>query len=62
MPDVDFTQPYFLGKSGVLLPLSPPSLVSRLSVFFGWAVVSSVLQFSRSALSPPPAHAQPPAP
>ena len=43
MPDVDFTQPYFLGKSGVLLPLSPPSLVSRLSVFFGWAVVSSVL-------------------
>ena len=43
MPGVDFTQPYFLGKSGVLLPLSPPTLISRLSVFFGWAVVSSVL-------------------
>ena len=43
MPGVDFTQPYFLGKSGVLLPLSPPTLISRLSVFFGWAVISSVL-------------------
>ena len=28
MPGVDFTQPYFLGKSGVLLPLSPPTLIA----------------------------------
>ena len=43
MPGVDFTQPYYLGKSGVLLPMHPPSLLSRNQVFFGWAVISSVL-------------------
>lgn len=43
MPGVDFTQPYYLGKAGVLLPLKPPSLFSRFQVFFGWAVISSVL-------------------
>ncbi|MGB1416778.1 MAG: transporter substrate-binding domain-containing protein [Synechococcus sp.] len=42
-PHVDFTQPYFFAKSGVLLPLKPPTLFSRLQVFFGWAAVSSVL-------------------
>ncbi len=43
MPGVDFTQPYYLGKSGVLVPSSPPSILSRVQVFFGWAVISSVL-------------------
>ena len=43
IPGVDFTQPYYLGKSGVLLPIQPPSAFSRLQVFFGWAVISSVL-------------------
>ena len=43
MPGIDFTQPYYLGKSGVLLPMRPPSILSRIQVFFGWAVISSVL-------------------
>ncbi|WP_392346614.1 ion channel [Parasynechococcus sp.] len=43
IPGVDFTQPYYLGKSGVLLPMSPPSILSLVQVFFGWAVISSVL-------------------
>ena len=43
MPNVDFTQPYYMGRVGVLLPLDPPSLLSRVQVFFGWAVVSSIL-------------------
>jgi len=43
LPDIDFTQPYFLSKEGVLLPQKAPSLFSRIQVFFGWAVISSVL-------------------
>ena len=43
LPGVDFTQPYFIGKEGILLPLKPASLLSRLQVFLGWAVLSSVL-------------------
>ena len=43
MPNVDFTQPYYMGRVGVLLPLEPPSLLSRVRVFFGWAVLSSIL-------------------
>ena len=43
IPGIDFTQPYYLGKSGVLLPMRPPSILSRVQVFFGWAVISSVL-------------------
>ena len=43
IPEVDFTQPYYLGKEGVLLPLHPPSLLSRLKVFFGWTLISSHL-------------------
>lgn len=43
MPNVDFTQPYYMGRVGVLLPLDPPSLLSRVQVLFGWAVVSSIL-------------------
>ena len=40
---IDFTQPYLLIKEGILLPLKAPSLFSRLGVFFGWAVISSML-------------------
>jgi polar amino acid transport system substrate-binding protein len=40
---IDFTQPYFLSKEGILLPLKAPSIFSRVQVFFGWAVISSVL-------------------
>ena len=40
---IDFTQPYFLSKEGILLPLKAPSLFSRVQVFFGWAVISSIL-------------------
>jgi polar amino acid transport system substrate-binding protein len=43
MPGVDFTQPYYLAKSGVLLPLDSPTIFSRIKVFFGWAVISSLL-------------------
>jgi len=43
IPDVNFTQPYFFAKAGVLVPKSPPSLFSRVKVFFGQAVMSSVL-------------------
>ena len=43
MPGVDFTQPYYLAKSGVLLPLDSPTIFSRVKVFFGWAVISSML-------------------
>ena len=43
LPGVDFTQPYFIGKEGILLPLKPSTLLNRLQVFLGWAVLSSVL-------------------
>ena len=43
LPGVDFTQPYFIGKEGILLPLKPTSLLNRFQVFLGWAVLSSVL-------------------
>ena len=43
LPGVDFTQPYFIGKEGILLPLKPSTLLNRLEVFLGWAVLSSVL-------------------
>ena len=43
LPNIDFTQPYFLSKEGILLPLKAPSLFSRVQVFFGWAVISSIL-------------------
>ena len=42
-PGVDFTQPYFFAKSGVLVHSQSQTLFSRLKVFFGWAAVSSVL-------------------
>ena len=43
LPDIEFTQPYYLGKEGVLLPLNPPTLLSKLKVIFGWAVVSLLI-------------------
>ena len=43
LPGVDFTQPYFIGKEGILLPLKPSTLLNRLQVFLGWAALSSVL-------------------
>ena len=43
LPGVDFTQPYFIGKEGILLPLKPTTLLNRLQVFLGWAVLSSIL-------------------
>ena len=42
-PEVDFTQPYFFDRTGVLLPLQRANLSSRLQVLFGQAVISSVL-------------------
>ena len=42
IPDVNFTQPYFFAKAGVILPAKPPTLFSRFKVFFGRAVISSV--------------------
>ena len=42
-PEVDFTQPYYIDRAGVLLPLQRANLSSRLQVLFGWAVVSSIL-------------------
>ena len=43
LPGVDFTQPYFIGKAGILLPLRPSSPLSRIQLFLGWAEVSSLL-------------------
>ena len=42
-PEIDFTQPYFFAKAGVLLPMQAPTLFSRFQVLFGWAAMSSVL-------------------
>ena len=39
---IEFSQPYFYGKVGVLLPAEPPSLWSRIRPFFGVAALSSV--------------------
>ena len=53
MPGVDFTQPYYLGKSGVLLPIRPPSILSRVQVFFGWAFTLFLCGATESAISTP---------
>ena len=42
IPDVNFTQPYFIAKAGLLINKTPPTLFSRFKVFFGRAVLSSV--------------------
>ena len=43
IPGVNFTQPYFFAKAGVLLHKTPPTLFDRFKVFFGKAVLSSVV-------------------
>ena len=42
-PEVDFTQPYYIDRAGVLLPRQRANLSSRLQVLFGRAVISSIL-------------------
>lgn len=39
---IDFSQPYFHGQLGLLVPIRPPGLLSRLAPFFGWAALSSL--------------------
>ena len=41
-PRIDFTQPYFHGREGLMVPLKNPDLWSRLKPFFGWAAISSI--------------------
>ena len=41
-PKIDFTQPYFHGYEGLLIPQKPPGLITRLRPFIGWAALSSV--------------------
>ncbi len=41
-PKVDFTQPYYHGHEGLLLPKKPPGIIARLRPFIGWAALSSV--------------------
>ena len=41
-PGFDFSQPYFFAEEGVLVQQMPPTLMSRLKPFFGWAALSSV--------------------
>lgn len=41
-PRIDFTQPYFHGREGLMLPMKAPGLWERFKPFFGWAAVSSL--------------------
>ncbi len=41
-PKIDFTQPYFHGYEGLLVPKRPPGILTRLRPFLGWAALSSV--------------------
>ena len=41
-PKIDFTQPYYNGYVGLLIPQEPPGLFTRLRPFIGWAALSSV--------------------
>lgn len=41
-PKIDFTQPYFHGHQGVMLPMKAPGIWARLKPFFGWAALSSL--------------------
>ena len=41
-PRIDFTQPYFHGKEGLMLPVKAPGLWERFKPFFGWAALSSL--------------------
>ena len=40
-PKIDFTQPYYHGYEGLLIPQKPPGLITRLRPFIGWAALSS---------------------
>jgi len=42
LESINFTQPYFYGEEGVLLPKQPPTLLARLKPFVGMAALSSV--------------------
>ena len=41
-PKIDFTQPYYHGYEGLLIPQKSPGLIARLRPFIGWAALSSV--------------------
>ena len=41
-PKIDFTQAYFHGSEGLLIPQKPPGLIERLRPFIGWAALSSI--------------------
>ena len=41
-PKIDFTQPYYHGYEGLLIPKKPPGLITRIRPFIGWAALSSV--------------------
>ena len=41
-PRIDFTQPFFHGREGLMIPVKSPGLWSRFKPFFGWAALSSV--------------------
>ena len=41
-PKIDFTQPYYHGYEGLLIPQKPPGVITRLRPFIGWAALSSV--------------------
>ncbi|MDP6192964.1 MAG: transporter substrate-binding domain-containing protein, partial [Prochlorococcaceae cyanobacterium ETNP18_MAG_1] len=42
LESINFTQPYFYGEEGVLLPKQPPTLLARLKPFVGMAALSSL--------------------
>jgi polar amino acid transport system substrate-binding protein len=42
LPNITFTQPYFGGSVGIMVPIEPPSLWSRIAPFFGIAALSSI--------------------
>ncbi len=41
-PRIDFTQPYFHGRQGLMIPVKTPGLWARFKPFFGWAALSSL--------------------
>ena len=41
-PRIDFTQPYFHSKEGLMIPVKAPGLWERFKPFFGWAALSSL--------------------
>ena len=41
-PRIDFTQPYFHGREGLMIPVKTPGLWARFKPFLGWAALSSL--------------------